>query len=175
MATPTAKRSTLVAVDTNFLLDLATPKDKAADTIEIFRARVPGVEFVVLPTVLDELAHIEQHGDTAEDRELAATAMRNLVRVWRFRPLDFISVGHGIIEEIAKKLRADRLIPAEEVNDSFIVAEAALADCAILITSDEHIRGMDMTTLALALRACDVNVVVVRTPAGIARQFGGKR
>jgi predicted nucleic acid-binding protein len=175
MAIPTARRSTLIAVDTNFLLDLATPKDKSDDAIEIIRERVAGVEFVVVPTVLDELAHIAERGDTADERKLATTALRNLVRVWKFRPLDFIPVGHGIVVEIAQKLRGDHLIPEHEVNDSYIVAEAALADCAILVTSDEHIRGMDATVLSLTLRSCDVNVLVVRTAAEIVRQFGGKR
>ena len=77
--------------------------------------------------------------------------------------------------EIAQKLRVDRLIPEHEVNDSYIVAEAALADCEILVTSDEHIRGMDAAVLSLTLRSCDVNVVVVRTATEIVRQFGGKR
>jgi len=175
MATPAARRSTLIAVDTNFLLDLATPKDKADDAIEIIRGRVLGVEFVVVPTVLDELAHIAEQGDTAHDRRLATTALRNLVQFWKFRPLDFIPVGHGIVVEIAQKLRGNRLIPEHEVNDSYIVAEAALANCAILVTSDEHIRGMDVTILSLTLKSCDVNVLVVRTAAEIVRQFGGKR
>ncbi len=45
MATTMANRSTFVAVDTNFLLDLALPKDRAHDTIEIIRKRVQGVEW----------------------------------------------------------------------------------------------------------------------------------
>jgi rRNA-processing protein FCF1 len=174
MATPMATRSTLVAVDTNFLLDLATPKDKAGDTVEIFRRRVPGVEFVVLPTVLDELDFIAEHGDTQSDRKLARTAQEKLVRVWKFRPLDFIPVGHGIIGVVAQKLRAKNLIPEVEVNDSYIVAEAALAGCTILVSSDEHIRGADQILLNLTLKSCDVAAVLVRTPAEIVRQFGGR-
>jgi hypothetical protein len=44
-----------------------------------------------------------------------------------------------------------------------------------LVTSDEHIRGMDSNILGLTLKSCDVNLVVVRTAAEIVRQFGGKR
>jgi rRNA-processing protein FCF1 len=172
MATPRAPRSTLAAVDTNFLLDLAVPKDRAHDAVEIFRRRVSGVEFVVPPTVIDELDYIAQHGDTAAERTLALTALRNLVHVWRFRPLDFIPVGHGIIEAVAQKLRREKLIPETEVNDSFILAEAALANCTILITSDEHIRAADTTLLSLTLKSCDVQAIIVRTPREIVRQFG---
>ena len=167
-------RSTLVAVDTNLLLDLAVPKDKAHDAVDVFRRRVPAVEFVVLPTVIDELDYIAQHGDSAADRTLATTALQKMSHVWKFRPLDFIPVGHGIIETVAAKLRGHRLIPEKEVNDSYILAEAALANCTILITSDEHIRGADSTLLSLMLRSCDVGVILVRTPAEIVRQFGGK-
>ena len=172
MATPMAPRSTLAAVDTNFLLDLAVPKDRAHDAVEIFRRRVPGVEFVVPPTVIDELDYIAHHGDTAADRALALTALQNLVRVWKFRPLDFIPVGLGIVEAVARKLRREKLIPEAEVNDSFILAEAALANCTILISSDGHIRDADPTLLSLTLKSCDVQAIIVRTPREIVRQFG---
>lgn len=98
-----------------------------------------------------------------------------LVSTWWFRPLDFLPVGHGIVEAVAKKLRAQHLIPAKEINDSYILAEAALANCTILITSDEHLRAADPTLLGLALKSCDVGVILVRTPAEVVRQFGGKR
>ena len=168
-------RSTLVAVDTNFLLDLAVPKDKAHDAVAIFRRRVPEVEFVVPSTVLDELDYIAGHGDTKGDRALATAALQKLVQVWKFRPLDFVPVGHGIVETVAAKLRRRHLIPEKEVNDSYILAEAALANCTLLISSDEHLRGADATLLSLTLKSCDVGVILVRTPAEIVRQFGGKR
>lgn len=167
-----APRSTLAAVDTNFLLDLAVPRDRAHDAVEIFRRRVPGVEFVVPPTVIDELDFIAQRGDTAADRALARTALRSIVQVWKFRPLDFIPVGHGIIESVARKLRRENLIPEQEINDSFILAEAALANCTILISSDEHLRAADPTLLSLILKSCDVQAIIVRTPREIVRQFG---
>ena len=66
-------------------------------------------------------------------------------------------------------------IPPDEINDSYILAEAALAHCAILMTSDEHLRGADPARLSLTLKSSDVGVVVVRTPAEIVRQFGGRR
>jgi predicted nucleic acid-binding protein len=163
---------TLVAVDTNFLLDLAVPRDKAHDALEIFRRRAPGVEFVVVPTVIDELDHIAQHGDTPAHRTLATSALRKLVQFWKFRPLDFIPVGHGIVETVARKLRREKLIPDQEINDSFILAEAALANCTLLITSDEHIRAADPALLSSTLKSCDVNAILVRTPREIVRQFG---
>ncbi|MSU49295.1 MAG: PIN domain-containing protein [Opitutus sp.] len=175
MAIPSVSRSTLVAADTNVLLDLAVPRDKAHDAVEILRRRVPGIEFVAMPTVVDELDYIARDGDTASDRSLAITALRSLVREWKFRPLDFAPVEHGIVAVIAAKLRGNDLIPEHEINDSYILAEAALAGCAMLLTSDEHLRGADPTLLSLTLKSSDVGVVVVRTPAEIVRQFGSTR
>jgi hypothetical protein len=63
------------------------------------------------------------------------------------------------------------LIPEAEVNDSLILAEAALAGCTVLITSDEHLRSADPRLLGLTLRACDVHAVIVRTPREIVHQF----
>ncbi|MES1166666.1 MAG: type II toxin-antitoxin system VapC family toxin [Pseudomonadota bacterium] len=154
---------TLAAVGTNFLIDLAVPRDKAHDALEIFRRRAPAVEFVVVPTVIDELDYIARHGDTPAHRRPATSALQKLVRVWKLRPLDFIPAGHGIIETVARKLRREKLIPEQEVNDSFILAEAALAHCTLLITSDEHIRAADPVLLNLTLKSCDVNAIVVRT------------
>jgi rRNA-processing protein FCF1 len=172
MATTMANRSTFVAVDTNFLLDLALPKDRAHDTIEIIRKRVQGVEFIIPPTVLDEIQFISEQGLVKADRDLATAAARNLVKVWRFRPLDFIPVGHGIVARIAETLRGPRLIPETEVNDSYILAEAALSKCSVLLTSDQHLRDADRTLLSRALKAADVDVVVICTPAEIVRLFG---
>lgn len=86
--------------------------------------------------------------------------------------MDFIPVGHGIIETVARKLRREKLIPETEVNDSFILAEAALANCTILISSDGHIRDADPTLLSLTLKSCDVQAIILRTPREIVRQFG---
>ena len=40
---------------------------------------------------------------------------------------------------MAGRLREEKLIPAEEVNDSFILAESALLGCSMLLTSDEPV------------------------------------
>jgi hypothetical protein len=34
-------------------------------------------------------------------------------------------------------------LPEEEVHDSLILAEAALLECVVLLTSDHHLRGVD--------------------------------
>ena len=64
-----------------------------------------------------------------------------------------------------------RLLPAEEYNDGLILAEAALLGCAILLTSDAHLRGLDFPRAARELEAFDVEMPVMATPREITAKF----
>jgi predicted nucleic acid-binding protein len=172
MAAQLPPKPLLVAVDTNVLLDLAEDNEHVWGAIETIRRRLKGAQIVVLPTVIQELAHLVEHGDTPRERDLAAKAAQRLIRDWKFTPINFIPVGHGITERIADSLRDRGLLPPEEVNDSFIVAESALASCAILLSSDGHIRSIPADKLNLLLAAAHVGTVVISTPREIAKKFG---
>ena len=124
------------------------------------------------PTAVQELAWIAENGDTVRERELAMIAGRNLVSEWQFVPLTFIPVGHGITDRIAAELRSKDLLPDGEVNDSYIVAESALAGCKILLSSDRHVVDIPADTLALILAGADVEPVLISSPRAIARKFG---
>lgn len=166
--------SALVAVDTNFLLDLALPRDVAHDALEVIRLRIPGAKIVILPTVLDELDYLCHDAPDAATRRLARHALENMVREWKFHPKVLTDVGRDIIESIGDKLRSRGIVPEAERNDSYLIAEAALAGCDFLVSSDSHVRDADPTKLAITLKGCDVGVVVVCTPREIVTRFGGK-
>jgi hypothetical protein len=82
-----------------------------------------------------------------------------------------IAVRHGIAERVAERLRQRQLIPQEEVNDSLVLAESALLECRVLLTSDEHLRGIDFEKLTLELQAFDLAAPVIATPREIVRKF----
>ena len=52
-----------------------------------------------------------------------------------------------------------------------LVAEAALLQARLLISSEAHLRGMDFTRLSLELHNFDVTAPVITTPAEVARKF----
>jgi hypothetical protein len=106
----------------------------------------------------------------AARRALGRRALRQL-KGWHFDLLEIVPVGHGIVESIAQRLLTADLLPAEEVHDSLILAEAALLGCAVLLTSDAHLRGLDYARLTWELNACDVAVPVIATPREIVRKF----
>jgi predicted nucleic acid-binding protein len=160
----------LIAVDTNVLLDLAGKIDDVADAVLVIRRRVHKCQLVITPTVREELAHEAIHGEDIDKMENARRAFQ-VARSRNIRVVDLPGLQHDTARRIGRRLRASGLIPLEEVNDGMILAEAALLGCAILLTSDAHLRGVDFTRLAFELQACDASAPIVATPREIARKF----
>ena len=141
----------LIAADTNVLLDLAWEVEVVTDAVSTIRQRLRDAKFVVPPTVLHELALAVRGGETERIRKAAFRALSQL-RAWQFEALNLVLMGHGIVERIAEEIRRRDLLPAEEKNDSLIVAESALLECRILLSGDAHLRGIDFQRLIPPLR-----------------------
>lgn len=151
------------------LCDLADRLDDVVDAVSVIQKRLRGARFVIPPTVQHELADWAWRGD-GEKRESACKAIQ-LGRSWRLVPVNLVAVRHGIAERIAGRIREQGLIPEEEVNDSLVLAESALLGCSLLLSSDEHLRGIDCERLTLELQAFDVAAPVIATPREIVRKF----
>ena len=162
-------RQSLITVDANVLFDLADDLDDVVDAVAVIRERLQDARFLIPPTAQHELANWALRGEGRKRR--SARKAIGLSQSWRMFPGSLIAVRHGIAERIAERLRHQGLIPDEEVNDSLVVAESALLDCSILLSSDEHLRGIDFERLTLELRAFDVTAPVIATPREIVRKF----
>jgi predicted nucleic acid-binding protein len=167
---PTAPTRPLVAVDANVLMDLGQESESVLDALITLRQRLFSPRIVILPTAKLELIHIAREGDTPEERTLAAKGIA-VARREGIIPVNLMPVGHGIVERVAGALRSADLIPASEVNDSQLVAEAALIEARLLLSSDEHLRGVDFERLTIELQNFDLAAPVIATPAEIARKF----
>lgn len=160
----------LIAADTNVLLDLALEVGAVVDAFATIRQRLPNARLVVPPTVLHELALAVRTGETPRIRKAALLALSQL-RAWGFEPLNLVPVGHGIVERIAAEIRHRDLVPAEEMNDSLIIAEAALLECRLLVSGDAHLRSVGFPTLTLLLQDFHVTAPIIATPREIVRKF----
>jgi len=172
--TPAAK-STLLAVDTNFLLDLAAQTPVCWDALETLRKRLPSPVILVPPTVLNELAVAHDDPADPEEQRLATLALTQLRLVWKFQPIELVPVGHGIVERIADRIRERAYLPAEEKNDSYILAEAALLDCKLLVTADGHLLDVPANPLKLLLDSFDVSSPIIVAPRKIVQDFFPKK
>jgi len=166
----TAPVSPLVAVDANVLMDLGRESESVLDALATIRQRLRSPQIILPPTTKLELIHIAHDGDTAQERDLA---LRGIAAARRSRiiPVNLLPVGHGIVEQVAERLRAADLIPAAEVNDSQLVAESALLGARLLLSSDEHLRGIDLARLTIELQNFDLTAPVIATPREIVRKF----
>lgn len=167
---PTAPASPLVAVDANVVMDLGQKSESVLDALATIRQRLLAPRLVLPPTTKLELVHIARHGDTADERNLAS---KGIVAARRSRiiPVNLMPVDHGIVERVAEKLRSAELLPASEVNDSQLVAESALLGARLLLSSDEHLRGIDFARLTIELQNFDLTAPVIATPAEVVRRF----
>jgi hypothetical protein len=160
-----------LAGDTNLLLDLADEDEDVLDAVSIIDQRRPHAEWLVSPSVLDELAFLADAGDTPELRRSAQAAFEQLQNGERFRAIPDLPFPSEFINQVADEICRRDLIPAEEVHDSRILAETAALQCALLLTSDAHLRGVDHELLTLVLQAFGLAPPVIATPREIIRKF----
>ena len=162
--------SLLIAADSNVPLDLADENEASMDAMDTIRSRLPHARVIVSPSVFQELVHVARMDPVQHRRRLGIRALRELKRRG-FELLQIVPVGQGIVESVARRIRAADLLPEEEVHDSLILADAALLGCAVLLSSDAHLRGIDHERLTWELNACDVAVPIIATPQEIVRKF----
>ncbi len=160
-----------LAADTNVLLDLADEVEDVLDAIALIDHRVPNADWLVPPGVLDELGFLHDSGQTQSVRQSAGKAIKSLRGERRFRPILELPFGEDLADTLTEQFLAGGLLPAEEVHDSAILAEAVLLDCAILLSSDAHLRTIDHEALTLMLRPHDLVAPVIATPREIVRKF----
>ena len=160
----------LVAVDANVLMDLGEGVDTVIDAVETIRSRLTSPRLVIPPTPQQELAHIARHAETAEERGRALSGII-AARQWRIVPINLMPVGHGIVERIGERRREAGLLPNEEVNDSFLIAETALLNGRLLLSSDRHLHDIDHRQLGLVLHEFDLSSPIIATPREVVKKF----
>ena len=160
-----------LGVDTNVLLDLADEVEAVVDTLAILEQRLPDIDTLIVPSVLDELAFLADSGDSQRLRRSALLALKLVREQERFRPLLELACAPTLVNEVAGQIRSHGLLPAQEVHDSLILAEASLLGCGLLLTSDEHLRGIDHEHLTLVLNPFELVPPVIASPREIVRKF----
>jgi predicted nucleic acid-binding protein len=164
MGTALMPQSPIVAVDTNVLIDFADKDETVVDCFSTLKKKLPKALIIVVPTVIAELVHLSKSAEH-ETAGLSVIALKSLRSPWGFNPLNLIPVGHGIVEETARKIRAARLLPEEELHDSMIIVEAGLTKATILLTSDGHLSEIRHEELKKILdRDCDIDCPIIVTP-----------
>jgi predicted nucleic acid-binding protein len=161
----------LVAVDTNVLMRLADGHEATIDAWHMLKRRIRPVQFVALPTVMDELASKLSEDSEPTVRAAVEKALRELRSRWHFQPADFNAAQDAIAANALQRLRDSGLLPYEERNDCSIVAEAAVLNCVLLVSRDSHLTGVDHEKLAFLFRQLDLPAPIIATPENLLKKF----
>jgi len=159
----------LVAVDSNILILLAQKDDLTVDAWDTIRSRIKPVQFIVTPTVIQELTYKALYDP--ELREAAGTALREMRSRWQCHPALLNAIQAILVPRSAGRIREIGLLPEEEKHDAAVLAEAAALDCALLITYDADLRDIDFEGLTLLLRELDLAAPVIATPTEVVHKF----
>ena len=160
----------LVAVDSNILFSLAAEKDDIIDAWNLIQERLHPVMLVVSPTVLGELGAKVSDVDTRLGK-LALKALRELRPRWNLQPVELRPAQEGVAAQAASAIREYELLPESERNDSFIVAEAAVLECTLLVSEDSHLDAIDRAALKSLLAKLGLSAPVIATPRALLRKF----
>jgi len=141
-----------LALDPNLLLDLAEGHDFAHDFKAVFQEA--NYSLLAGPTVFRELGFAVLYGSEPE-KSLANQAVANAAR-WGVLAFNLTPLDQTIAERFAQKLLETGLLPEEECNDALILAESAVENIPLLVTSDKHLLDMDEDALAWAFSGADL-------------------
>ena len=161
---------TLIAVDTNVLYDLALNDNDVIDAISTIRSRIQDPQFIISPTVAQEIAH-----EVESDGEASATAkivVEKAVFSWGFFPAQ---LGDATLEfaaeQIGRSLRIENLLPFEEINDGLVAGESAVLRAQLLLSSDHHLLDIDFEQAATITSRYGFSLPLIAKPRMIAERF----
>ena len=160
----------LVVADSNVPLDLALGIEDVVDAMALIRRRLQGGSILIPPRVVREVSFLGQFAAEASTRQAAASFLRRH-REWGCQLVAYVTLGEEFVERVARQLRVQRLVAAAEVNDSVILVEAAVLNASLLLTTDEHLRGVDYLQSKFLLEKFELSAPVIATPREIVRKF----
>jgi|SRR5688572_17794900 len=68
--------------------------------------------------------------------------------------------------------RQTGLLPASEIDDGVILAEASLGGTALLVSADKHLHEIDQDALRLLFESQDLKPIPTASPARLCALFG---
>ena len=161
----------LVAVDTNFPILLAENDDDALDALNVVRERIRPGKIIVPPTALQELGYKAEEDPDPDLRRIAHSALSGLESRWKFSRVKLSTTEDAIVQVASSRILHRGLLPSEERNDAYIIAESAVFNSVLLVSNDSHLLQVDHRALGLLFRELDLPVPLIISPREIVRRF----
>lgn len=165
MADPAAPvRLKLAALDTNILIHLAEGYAPAHNLV-LSLVRM-GIRPIVTQTVVQELGYQVENGETEAKRKNAIIAL-TMMRSWGIQPAGVKPVGNGICEIVERRFTAERILPAGEVHDVYVIIEASFYAVLFLFTWDTDILEANQKEVNRLLTNYDLSPIKICHPSEV--------
>ena len=158
-------QSKTLSLDTNVLLDMAAGVDFAVGFREVFQSK--GYTLCVVPSVLAELAYLSKNGEKGQ-RELARKVITSVLD-WKISIISLSELQSSYRANFIRFAEHRRLMPPAEKNDVRILAETAIAEIPVLITTDQTLLNVDEFALKFTCADSGLPLVNVAAAAGMWR------
>lgn len=154
-----------LSLDTNVLMDMAAGYDFAVGFREVFQAK--GYTLCAVPGVLAELDYLSKNG-TEVQQERALKAIDSLIE-WKISIITLSDLEKTYRTNFIRFAEHRKLLPPAEKNDVVILADTAIAEIQVLVTTDQTLREVDGFSLKLACADAGLSIVSVAEAAGMWR------
>src|SRR5258708_181748 len=135
-----------LSLDTNVLLDIAAKCDFAVGFKNTLQAM--GYSLHCTPAVLAELNFFAK-SESAKKRDLATEALGSLV-LWDISPIALTDVQKSYRKNFMSIVEERSILPRGEFNDARILADTAISEIPVLVTSDTALLEADSKALGMA-------------------------
>jgi predicted nucleic acid-binding protein len=156
------------ALDTNVLIDLAEGENAALELLEVFQEN--NCRLFIVPVVVRELA-VFSALPSGSISAAAKKALCSLRQLWGIEPLSLSSVDVTIANLCRDDLLARGILPPQERNDAQLIAQVALKNISLLVSSDRHLKNIDSEALTAALNARSLGPLAIVAPEKVVRFF----
>lgn len=125
---------------------------------------------LVPPTVLAEVGHKVEDSAKPIGR-LAIKALREVRPRWKLQPVELRAEQEAVVNSAATALWHSGQLPFAERNDAFILIEAAVLECMLLVSHDSHLLELRHGELKKLLRRFALTPPLIASPMQIIKRF----
>jgi len=138
-------RTKQLSLDTYVLMDIAANYEFAIGFKDAFQGL--GYTLHVVPSVLVELNYLSKYGNEIQQQR-ASIALAKLTE-WKITPYFLTDLQKKYRQNFVTFAERRELMPPAEKNDIQILADTAIAEIPLLVTSDQILADVDRTLLHL--------------------------
>ncbi len=154
----------IVAVDSEFLLQLADANEEAWDIYTFLLEHPRRFSFIITPATVDLLEFSSRQNEGATP-SLAFRALKALDSEWKIRTTFLDDSQRKLVWIVGYHLRESKIVSEELRTESDLIAEATLIADLLLVAENSPLYQINYRELALETRLLGLSPTIICTPS----------